>query len=85
MPSPGVCAQLLNGEWRAEMAKWCHLRIFPLRGSSFNAKLFSVLRSEVLGRKLIDLFSKFVTETITTNAVEMLCKYSVHLTTLPVT
>lgn len=67
------------------MAKWCHLRIFPLWGSSFNAKLFSVLRSEVLGRKLIDLFSKFVTETITTNAVEMLCKYSVHLTTLPVT
>lgn len=61
------------------------LEFFPLWGSSFSAKPFSVLRSEVLGRKLIDLFSKFVTETIATNAVEMLCKYSVRLTTLPVT
>lgn len=61
------------------------LEFFPLRGSSFNAEPFSVLKSEVLGRKLIDLFSKFVTETITINAVEMLCKYNVNLTTLPVT
>lgn len=45
---------------------------------------FLCLKSEVLRRKLIDLFSKFATETITTSTVEMLCKYNVHLTTLPV-
>lgn len=46
---------------------------------------FSVLKSEVFRRKLIDLFSKSVTEAITTNAIETLCKYNVRLTTLPIT
>lgn len=60
-------------------------KIFPLWGSSFNAEPFSVLKSEFFGRKLIDLFSKSVSEAITTNAIETLCKYNVHLTTLPIT
>lgn len=35
VPSPGVCTQLLNGELRAEMAKWCHLRVFSTLGRQF--------------------------------------------------
>jgi len=64
----------------------CHLKdFFHFGGSSCNAEPFSVLKSEVLGRKLIDLFSKSVAEAITTNAIETLRKYNVRLTTLPIT
>lgn len=86
MPTLGVWAQLPSGGWRGEIPKGVISEVFsPLWGSSFNAEPFSVLKSEVLGRKLIDLFSKSITEAITTNATEMFCKYNVRLTTLPIT
>lgn len=86
VPALGVWAQLPSGGWRGEIPKGVISEVFsPLWGSSFNAEPFSVLKSEVLGRKLIDLFSKSITEAITTNATEMFCKYNVRLTTLPIT
>lgn len=61
-------------------------RYFHFGGAvSMQSEPFSVLKSEVFRRKLIDLFSKSVTEAITTNAIETLRKYNVHLTTLPIT
>lgn len=74
---------LLLGSVPKEMAKWCHLKGFSTRGEQFQC--FSALKSEVFGRKLIDLFSKSAAEAIITNAVETLHKYNVHLTTLPIT
>lgn len=38
VPSSGVCAQLLNGGWRAEMAKLCHLRVFSTLEKQFQCR-----------------------------------------------